>query len=486
MRAKFLTSPSCAEGSHGCIVPPVWVGYVRISSVGGRGGESFRSPDDQRAAIEGFAKARKWGVEVLPPDLDESGGTDDRPQLQVAVEGIESGRWEGIIVYDLSRFFRNTRLAIEYTDRIERAGGRVVSTMEQLPPGSLGVYLHTILSAGHQHFRDQKSDQFRALQKSLVEAGKWRGIPPRGYSRGDDMRLVPNKDAPKIRQAFKLKASGKSNVFIQQKFGWSASFVRRMLRNPAYTGCVYLGELVNPAGHPPIVDLKTFLAVQKLHGMRSVGSGGGSLLAGLVRCEACGYVMSHALSPSPRYACNPNRGKVRCPAPAIVTAKRIEDYVSAVARQELAILDVRAKKRSGPSDADLERELSEAEAELAGYLSAVSIADVGELAFRAGARERRDRVERARGALASASVVTPLAGASGTAAEAWDRWTTHKRNLVLRGFLSCVVVRKSRTKVPIEDRTCIYPAGALVDFTPPLPFRDGHDELTLGVFTGED
>jgi len=428
-----------------------------------------------------------WQVHVLPPDLDESGGTDRRAQLQVAVEGIESGRWEGLIVYDLSRFFRNTRLAIEYTDRIESVGGRVVSTVEQLPAGSLGTYLHTILSAGNQHFRDLKSEQFLSLQSKLVEDGKWRPpvIPP-GYVKGEDGRLVIGPDAPKVKRAFKLRADGLSLPAIQKEFGWGQSVVARMLRNRVYLGEVSLGGNVNPKAHPPLVTRRAFAAVQQLNGARPNVSPSGSLLAGLIRCEACGYVMGYANKPSPRYACPKTRGKVPCPAPSTILAGRVEKIVSAVARAELSKLDVRSK-RVGRSEADIEQKLIDAEQELAAFLSAVSAKDVGEVAFRAGARERREIVERARSDLAAASVVTPLAGITGTAADAWDRWDTHKRNLVLRGLLSCVVVRRTDGRqVPAIERVRVYPAGSITDFSRPLPFGDGHNELTLGIFRRED
>ncbi len=48
-------------------------GYIRVSKVNGREGESFHSPEKQRAEVE--ARAKQLGAEVVRwyEDLDESG-----------------------------------------------------------------------------------------------------------------------------------------------------------------------------------------------------------------------------------------------------------------------------------------------------------------------------------------------------------------------------------------------------------------------------
>jgi DNA invertase Pin-like site-specific DNA recombinase len=71
-------------------------GYIRVSKVGKRGGESFISPSEQRAAIEAWT--RSTGTEILEwhEDLDESGGTLDRPAFTFALERCRAGLTGGI------------------------------------------------------------------------------------------------------------------------------------------------------------------------------------------------------------------------------------------------------------------------------------------------------------------------------------------------------------------------------------------------------
>ena len=57
-------------------------GYVRVSKVGGREGDSFISPQQQRERIEAAAAAAKATIVEWHTDLDQSGGNADRPGFQ--------------------------------------------------------------------------------------------------------------------------------------------------------------------------------------------------------------------------------------------------------------------------------------------------------------------------------------------------------------------------------------------------------------------
>jgi DNA invertase Pin-like site-specific DNA recombinase len=82
------------------------IGYVRVSRVGARGGESFISPDVQRSTIE--AKARERGLEVVEwiTDLDASGGKFEREGFQRSIEAVEAGVVDAVVVARLTRFAR--------------------------------------------------------------------------------------------------------------------------------------------------------------------------------------------------------------------------------------------------------------------------------------------------------------------------------------------------------------------------------------------
>jgi hypothetical protein len=54
-------------------------GYVRVSRVNGREGDSFISPTVQRERITAYARSQGYTVNFLPDELDQSGGKADRP-----------------------------------------------------------------------------------------------------------------------------------------------------------------------------------------------------------------------------------------------------------------------------------------------------------------------------------------------------------------------------------------------------------------------
>src|SRR4051812_13416292 len=92
-------------------------GYVRVSRVSGRGGENFISPDQQRKAIERWARDNGVTIGSWHEDLDESGGSLDRPGFLAALERVESGASGGLVVAYLSRFARSVKVANEAADR---------------------------------------------------------------------------------------------------------------------------------------------------------------------------------------------------------------------------------------------------------------------------------------------------------------------------------------------------------------------------------
>src|SRR5213594_3911603 len=83
------------------------LGYIRVSRVGGREGDSFQAPNQQRDAINAYAKAHGHTVQWLEPDLDESGSKLDRPAMQKALKQLREGKADGIIAAKLDRLTRS-------------------------------------------------------------------------------------------------------------------------------------------------------------------------------------------------------------------------------------------------------------------------------------------------------------------------------------------------------------------------------------------
>src|SRR3954471_14567523 len=110
-------------------------GYIRVSRTNGREGDSFISPDVQRAKIEGWARLRDVEVAEWHTDLDQSGGKLSRPGFDTALERVKTGETGGVVVAKLDRFSRaGVADALKLIESIIEAGGEIASVEEGLDP----------------------------------------------------------------------------------------------------------------------------------------------------------------------------------------------------------------------------------------------------------------------------------------------------------------------------------------------------------------
>lgn len=476
----------------------MWVGYCRVSFVGGRSGESFRSPEDQADAIRDWAKRHGHQVELLPPELDESGGNADRPILNQAIEGIESGRWEGLVVAYLSRASRSTKHLLEMWDRVESAGGQVVAVAENIDTSTpTGRMQRTMLAAIAEHELDLHRERFVNLREKATAAGIWqRRQTPIGYSKDPvTRRLVPNEDAPRVVEAFYDRLSGKSLTEIGRDLSRTSSGIRAMLRNRVYLGELHVGVNANLEAHPAIIDLETFEAVQAMRQVRPARSTDNpSLLAGLIRCQSCGHVMRRGKGGKISrtvYSCHGTHSLGRCPKPTGITEAIVDEYVMGEVVSLLETWPVRTARKSADTTR-LREAVAKAEAELADYLEATEVAGLGVQVFSAGAKKRREAVEEARAQLEASARLTPLSGLFETGAQALDAMSVQQKNLLLRGLLDAVVVAPvgRGQNVGAAERVRLMGAGTLPlgyagGGSPlpieALPFPEPDDERLLGV-----
>src|SRR4051794_37484529 len=104
-------------------------GYVRVSKVGDRGGDSF-SPDVQERAIREWAARNGREVVVQQHELNVSGGTMDRPVFNKIMERIRSGQSGGLVVYKMDRFSRSLLGALNTLAEIGEPGAEFASATE--------------------------------------------------------------------------------------------------------------------------------------------------------------------------------------------------------------------------------------------------------------------------------------------------------------------------------------------------------------------
>lgn len=478
----------------------VWAGVVRVSFVGGRGGDRFHAEREQIEEIQrGVSGIKGAQLELLPSELDVSGGLplEQRPSLLRAVEGVENGTYAGVIVAYLSRLGRSVSEQLRAWDRVEAAGGRIVVVREGIDTSTpTGRMLRTILLAVAEMEREQHVERFEERRRHATASGVWqRHQVPTGYVRDPETRrLIPGGRAGDVRDAFGMSAAGEPVIAIGRRLNLTASGARHLLRNRVYLGELRVGAHVNTGAHEPLVSLELFDAAQpaSVRPARSGRHTAPALLAGIVRCQACGHVMTRTGGRGVTiYVCPPGSKRV-CPAPASITGHRVDEHVTRIVLPLLDRLHVTASQ----ADAQITEAravVADAEGELVAYLQATAALDVSPDALRAGAEQRQAAVDEARSELRRREALRPVTPGVETGGEAWEGLDGHGRNALLRALLEVVVVRKvgrGRT-MPVEDRVRVVAHGTGLPVprkrgdvpipVTPLPFLDLDVEGVLGV-----
>ena len=308
------------------------IGYVRVSRVGARGGESFISPDVQRESIE--AKARERGLEIVEwqTDLDASGGRFEREGFQRALEAVEAGVVDAVVVARLTRFARSVLDTHRALERIERAGGRLVACDLDVDVSTpAGRMMRNILATLAEFELDVAREQWETAKARAVDRGvKIASRAPFGYRFDAGHRLEPVAgERELVVELFERRADGASWGELLELFEARTGRVsykqtlKHMIGNRAYTGVVtYSDHLVNESAHEPLVGLELFESAQatsaawKASSPRQ-GRGVKSLLGGVAKCGTCGGGLSRSSGGGGRpaiYRC-PNH---RCAARASI------------------------------------------------------------------------------------------------------------------------------------------------------------------------
>lgn len=358
-------------------------GYVRVSRRMGREGPGYISPKIQREAVERWAKYR--GVEIVAwhEDEDHSGGTQKRPGLREAIRRIEAGDTEGLACWRLNRFARNVGEATQDVKRIKAADGYVAFVEEDIDPtGPFGEFLLTVLLAVATLERENISTGWRVAKGKAIDRGVKIGKPPIGYERDEDGVLRPSSEADTVKAAFGL--AGKEGLSVAMKYlkeqrpdrVWTLSTTRRLLGSRTYLGEISYGDLVNINAHEPLVTRSEWEAAQRPSNQRREANSDYPL-SGIAVCAGCGQPLVGSRSNKVRvYRCKyqysrPYGTKVDCPAPTVISAERLEKYVTHELRR--AWLESGESYRQSKDDSgaaqSAQEALEEAEAELYAFAS---------------------------------------------------------------------------------------------------------------------
>lgn len=448
------------------------IGYIRVSRVAGRGGETFISPDVQRQRILETAKANDIEIIDWQEDLDQSGSKYHRPGFQAALEAVERRRASCIVVARLTRFARSVLDTHRALERLEACDGQLVAgDINVDTTTATGRLIRDMLTSLAAFELEVARENWQTAKSNAVARGvKISNRAPIGYRFDDSHRLEPDPATGHlIAEVFRMRLAGHSHKEIvrwwaEQTGVWIAhQTVGDIIRNRSYLGEVHYGGMVNTDAHPPLVDRPLFESAQSARVAR-VPIRDGSLLAGVLVCSGCSRPMTTSTGarlangePRLMYRCQKLSKDGPCRAPASVIRGRADEYV------ERIFLDwARRYVATGVSDddgavAEAVTVLRRAEAELGAYMAADLLTVVGAEAFRAGAELRQRAVDVARLDLERAHATVRVESIQSTLVEQWPNLTLlERRRLVLLVIERVVVHRRSDGRVlPFEDRCVV-------------------------------
>lgn len=431
-------------------------GYIRVSRVAGRTGDSFISPAVQREQIEGWAKMRSVNIAAWHEDLDQSGGKINRPGLDALLARVETGDTGGVVVAKLDRLSRlGVGDALKLVERITDGGGTIAALDLGIDPTTpFGEFGMTIMLAMARMERRRLSDSWDVAKERAMDRGVKIGPTPFGYVREADATLGLDPDrASVVTEAYRLGAGDGLPAVIEYlrhtapEKHWTTFTARRLLATRTYLGESHYGERVERDAHPALTDTATWVAAQTEQTQRR-NPAATFPLSGIATCASCGGHMVGARGGTGqrtyRCAASLTRAKgVRCLSGATTTAEPLEALVTAALRETRGS---KGYEVGGAIDqtADVEQALREAEAELDAFASDLTARrTLGDDRYHEQLRLRSDAVNTAQDTY-RAVVSAQARGTRVLAAELYDTEDPVELRELYAAALAAVVVTKGR------------------------------------------
>ena len=247
--------------------------------------QSFNSLHAQREACAAYiASQRHEGWTSLSRIYDDgglSGGTLERPAMQMLLADIAAGQVDMVVVYKIDRLTRSLTDFAQMVERLDAAGCSFVSVTQAFNTStSMGRLTLNVLLSFAQFEREVTAERIRDKIAASKKKGLWMGgVPPLGYDAHPDpniRQLVVNPAESKtVQTLFELYADLRSLVAVEceadRRGLWSKLHhfstgriqggnrfsrgqIYALLRNPVYLGKIRHKDLVWPGQHPAILD----------------------------------------------------------------------------------------------------------------------------------------------------------------------------------------------------------------------------------------
>mgnify|MGYP002630488035 CR=1 FL=1 len=396
--------------------------YLRVSTQ--RQADKDLSIPDQRKRIKAYCKARDFEIIEEYCDPGASAKDDNRPGFRLMIDDalVSNKRFEAIIVFAFSRFYRDEIHGELYVRKLADNGVSVVSATEEVGSGLAGETTRRIMGILAEMENRQRAARVKETMLENARQGFWcGGRPPYGYRtvtsemRGETQKKkleIDPKEAGIVRLVYELylkgdrgKDLGIKNVVshlngkgyrYRNDRPFRTNEVQRILSASTYMGLHYYnqrkagnGDLKDPSEWvemdvPAIIDPDAYDAVKKMRESRRPANtspritNGAMLLTQIAKCPHCGGGMSLRTGKGGLYryyACSTaaTKGKTACRGRSIrmdtldeIVLERVIEKIVAPARigplmKKLATRKLAAQAESQGREKELKGDLRKTE-----------------------------------------------------------------------------------------------------------------------------
>ena len=264
--------------------------YCRVSTE--EQAEEGYSIEGQADKLRAYSSLRDLGEVVVIADPGRSGKDMKRPGLQELLAAVEAGHVSHVIVWRLDRLSRNLGDLILLADRFGELGVALHSVSENLDLSSAsGRMFYNILGTFAQYFREQLSENVRMGIERAIKEGNYVNRPKTGYDMINGV-LVPNADAVRVQEVFRLRGQRISYRIISERTGLNYSTVASILKSEIYLGRVPHNGTWYPGKHEAIITEEEWRAAHV--GLAKGVQPARDVLSSRVRCGICGKRMAVA------------------------------------------------------------------------------------------------------------------------------------------------------------------------------------------------
>jgi site-specific DNA recombinase len=350
-------------------LPPDSTAWTYLRDSGGEGQD--RSIPRQLEAVRAYCAQHRIRLVHVFKDEAKSGtttaGRDDFNRLYklaIADEDLP----DGLLLWNYARFSRDLDDSQFYKSSIRRQGIIIHSLTDPVPEGPYARFVETLIDISNEERSRQTSVDAKDGLRSIVMQGAVPGTPPRGFKREPILTVNPRtgeqrtnhrwvvnkKTAPRVRKAFKMRASGATlrEIHLATRLYGAINSYKTFFTNPIYIGILEFGDMVIENYCEPLIDMKTWAVVQEKiveHAQkkytdkhpRRVNSV--YLLSGLIKCAKCGSPMNGntvsrdtSRGRDEAYRCSRAKRRLDCDARRIPRWK-IEDEVIKVLAEYILI-----------------------------------------------------------------------------------------------------------------------------------------------------